>query len=94
MFEIMGTIGSLIICISALPQIVKTYRTKKANDISISYLIILMSGMTLTMIYSLYVGDLVFIFGNSLSVLTTGVLIFLCLRYRNQLTTQVIENRH
>ena len=84
MFEIMGTIGSLIICISALPQIVKTYRTKKADDISISYLIILMSGMTLTMIYSLYVGDLVFIFGNSLSVLTTGVLIFLCLRYRQE----------
>jgi MtN3 and saliva related transmembrane protein len=94
MFEIMGTIGSLIICISALPQIVKTYRTKKANDISISYLIILMSGMTLTMIYSLYVGDLVFIFGNSLSVLTTGVLIFLCLRYRNQFMTQAIENRN
>jgi MtN3 and saliva related transmembrane protein len=93
-FEIMGTIGSLIICISALPQIVKTYRTKKADDISISYLIILMSGMSLMMIYSLYVGDMVFIFGNSLSVLSTGVLIFLCLRYRSHFMTQVIEDRH
>lgn len=93
MFELMGTVGSLIICISALPQIMKTYRTKKADDISISYLMTLMSGMTLTMIYSLYVGDLVFIFGNSLSVLSTGVLIFLCLRYRNQILPQAIENR-
>jgi MtN3 and saliva related transmembrane protein len=90
MFEIMGTIGSLIICISALPQIAKTYRTKKANDLSISYLMILMSGMTLMMIYSLHIGDLIFIFGNSLSVLSTGILIFLCLRYRNQFMTQVI----
>lgn len=94
MFEMMGTVGSLIICISALPQIVKTYRTKKANDLSISYLTILMSGMTLMMIYSLHIGDLIFIFGNFLSVLSTGVLIFLCLRYRSQFTTQVIENRH
>lgn len=92
MFEIMGTIGSLIICISALPQIIKTYRTKKADDISISYLIILMSGMALMMIYSLHVGDLVFIFGNALSVLTTGILIFLCLRYRGQFVTRVIED--
>lgn len=94
MFEIMGTIGSLIICISALPQIAKTYRTKKANDLSISYLIILMFGMTLMMIYSLHIGDPIFIFGNSLSVLSTGVLIFLCLWYRSQFMTQVIENRH
>jgi len=84
MFEIMGTVGSLIICISSLPQILKTYRTKKADDISISYLIILMVGMTLMMIYALHNGDPIFIFGNSLSVLSTGVLIFLCLRYRSQ----------
>lgn len=83
MFGLIGTVGSLILCISALPQIMKTYRTKKADDISISYLMTLMSGMTLTTIYSLYVGDLVFIFGNSLSVLSTGVLIFLCLQYKN-----------
>jgi MtN3 and saliva related transmembrane protein len=94
MFEILGITGSLIICISTLPQIVKTYRTKKANDISISYLIILMFGMTLMMIYSLHVGDPIFIFGNSLSVLSTGVLIFLCLRYRSQFMPQEIENRY
>ena len=94
MFEIVGTIGSLIICISALPQIVKTYRTKKADDLSISYLIILMLGMALMMIYSLHIRDPIFIFGNSLSVLSTGVLIFLCLRYRSQFMPQVIENRH
>jgi len=87
MFEIMGLIGSLTLCISALPQIVKTYRTKKADDLSISYLIILMLGMALMMIYSLHLGDPIFIFGNSLSVLSTGVLIFLCLRYRSQFMT-------
>lgn len=94
MFEMMGAIGSLVICISSLPQIVKTYRTKKANDLSISYLIILMFGMTLMMIYSLHIGDPIFIFGNSLSVLSTGVLIFLCFWYRSQFMAQVVENRH
>jgi MtN3 and saliva related transmembrane protein len=28
-FEILGTAGSLILCASAIPQIVKTYRTKE-----------------------------------------------------------------
>lgn len=92
MFEIMGTIGSLIICISALPQIMKTYKTKKADDISIPYLLLLMFGMTLTMIYSIYTGDPVFIFGNSLSLFSVGILILLCLRYRSESRIQVIEN--
>jgi MtN3 and saliva related transmembrane protein len=82
LFELMGTIGSLIVCMSAFPQIAKTYRTKKADDISISYLLILMAGITLMTVYALHIGDPVFIFGNILSVASTGILIFLWLRYR------------
>lgn len=81
LFELTGTIGSLIVCMSAFPQIVKTYRTKKADDISLSYLLILMAGITLMTVYALHIGDPVFILGNILSVASTGILIFLWLRY-------------
>ena len=82
MFEILGTTGSLIMCASAVPQIIKTYRTKSSGDLSIIYLGILMFGMTLLQAYSLYVRDFVFIFGNTLSVLSTGALIALWFRYK------------
>jgi MtN3 and saliva related transmembrane protein len=83
MFEILGITGSLIVSVSVVPQIVKTYRTKKANDLSILYLGILMIGIVMVTLYSIYVGNLIFILGNIWSAGSTGILIFLCYSYRN-----------
>jgi len=81
-FKILGTAGSLILCASAIPQIVKTYKTKSSGDLSILYLITLMFGLALLMVYSIYIRDLVFIFGNTLALSSTGVMIFLWFKYR------------
>jgi lipid-A-disaccharide synthase-like uncharacterized protein len=43
-----------------------------------------MLGMGLLQSYSVYVRDFVFIFGNTLSMLSTGLLIVLWFRYRGQ----------
>jgi MtN3 and saliva related transmembrane protein len=83
-FEIIGTTGALIICASAIPQVVKTYRLKRSGDLSIVYLSVLMLGMGLLQSYSVYVRDFVFIFGNGLSMFSTGILIVLWFRYREQ----------
>lgn len=82
-FEILGITGSLIVSASVIPQIIKTYKTKKADDLSILYLGILTTGMVMITLYSLYVGNLIFILGNIWSVASTGILIVLCYRYRN-----------
>jgi len=84
LFEILGTAGSLVICASAIPQVLKTYRVKRSRDLSIVYLAVLMFGMSLLQAYSVYVKDFVFIFGNTLSMLSTGLLITLWFRYRKQ----------
>jgi MtN3 and saliva related transmembrane protein len=83
-FEMMGTTGSLIMCASSIPQIWKTYRTKCIDGLSGSYLAILMLGMLLILIYALYVKNIVFIFGNGLSLALTGILVGMWFRYRRQ----------
>ena len=80
-FEMMGTMGSLIMCASAVPQIWKTYRTKCTDGLSGSYLGTLMLGMSLIMVYALYVKNMVFILGNGLSLALTGILVGLWFRY-------------
>jgi len=84
LFEALGTTGSVIMCVSAIPQIVKIYRTRCARGLSIIYLAVLMTGMSLIMLYALYVRDVVFIFGNGTALLLTGILVGLCFRYRNE----------
>ena len=83
-FEILGTAGSLILCASAIPQVAKTYRTKRSGDLSFIYLATLMLGLVLLMVYSIYVKDFVFIFGNTLALSSTGVMIFFWFKYRIQ----------
>jgi MtN3 and saliva related transmembrane protein len=81
-FEMMGTTGSMIMCASSVPQIWKTYRTKCIDGLSGSYLAILMLGMSFIMAYALYVKNIVFIFGNGLSLSLTGILVAMWFRYR------------
>lgn len=80
-FEFLGITGSLIICGSVIPQVIRTYRTKSARDLSIAYLVTLMTGIIMLTLYSVYIRDLVFIFGNVLSILSIGILIGLWKRY-------------
>ncbi len=80
-FEFLGTGGSLILCASAVPQIVKTFRTRSAKDLSIAYLLVLLLGILMMTVYSLHIGDAIFIFANGLSLAATVVLIALWLRY-------------
>jgi MtN3 and saliva related transmembrane protein len=88
-FQILGTTGSLIMCASSIPQIMKTYRMKCAANLSGSYLAILMIGMSLILLYAVYVRDIVFIFGNGISLILTGILIVL--RYKYDISTRANE---
>lgn len=85
-FQMMGTAGSLIMCASSIPQIIKTYRMKCADDLSGSYLAILMLGMSLILLYALHVRDVVFILGNGISLTLTTILI--ALRYKYRMSTK------
>ncbi len=80
-FQIMGTTGSLIMCASSIPQIIKTYRMKCADNLSGSYLAILMLGMTLILLYALHIKDIVFITVNTISLTLTAILVALRYKY-------------
>ena len=91
-FQLLGTIGSLIMCASSVPQILKTYRMKCADGLSGSYLTILMIGMSLILLYALHVRDIVFIFGNGISLTLTSILIVLRYQYRRNSKGNEIES--
>ncbi len=90
-FEMLGTTGSIIMCASSVPQIIKTYRTKCSDGLSGSYLAILMIGMSFILSYALYEKNIVFIFGNGLSLTLTGLLAAMWFRYRR--TGKNTENK-
>ena len=73
---IIGLIAGTCTTISFLPQVIKTIKTKKTKDISMSMYIVLATGILLWMIYGILIKDLPVILANSISfVLAISVLI-------------------
>ena len=54
--EILGTIGGTMIALSLLPQVIHTFRTKSAGDISYVYQGIYIVGTTLVNLYAITFG--------------------------------------
>ena len=51
--QIVGLIAGLCTAVSLLPQIVKIVKEKKAQDISVAYLLVLLLGLVLWIVYGI-----------------------------------------
>jgi MtN3 and saliva related transmembrane protein len=51
--EAVGYLAGLLVSISLVPQVLKTWRTKSADDISLIWTIVLMSGLVLWIVYAI-----------------------------------------
>lgn len=54
--EALGFIGGIMISLSLIPQVIKTFRTKDASSISYSYQAIYIVGCTFINIYAFYIN--------------------------------------
>lgn len=50
-FQILGFLGSLLLAASLVPQMMKLYKTKSAKDISLSYQISYVLGLSMIVVY-------------------------------------------
>ncbi len=53
MIEFIGWLGAILFSLCAVPQAIKTYRTKKADDLSWAFLMMWLWGEIFTLIYVL-----------------------------------------
>jgi MtN3 and saliva related transmembrane protein len=80
---IMATVFSVS---STLPQIIKSLKIKKTDDISIWLVVVLITGLGLWVVYGIAKQDPVLIGGNAIAVLLNCIVLFLKIKYsRNPL---------
>ena len=80
--EIVGIAAGICTSLSLLPQLVKMIKTKKAEDISLFYLLILLTGLSLWIWYGAMRDDAPIIFTNSFSLLLNVILIVLGIKFK------------
>jgi MtN3 and saliva related transmembrane protein len=84
MTEWVGIIAGLFTATSLLPQLIKLIRKKKAEDISLFFLIILFCGVGLWIWYGILREDLPIIATNAFSLLVNILMIVLGIKYKKE----------
>lgn len=70
-----GLFAGLLTSFAVVPQVVRTWRTKHAKDLSIWQPLLLVAGMLLWLIYGLMINDTPLIAANTFSLLCYFLLI-------------------
>lgn len=84
--QLVGIVAGILTASSMLPQLIKIIKEKKAEDVSLIMLLVLISGVALWIVYGFMRDDLPIIATNGFSLLVNLVTIILRLRYSKSKT--------
>jgi len=83
-WTIIGSSAAVLTMFSFIPQIIKTMKTKSAKDVSLVTLFQLSLGVSLWIVYGIYLKDIIIITANSVTLTTLIILLFLYFNYGRQ----------
>ena len=78
---LIGITAGILVLSGWIPQIVKGYRTKRMNDVSVYLMIIYFAGAFLRFVYGLALDDIYIIGTNLIIALLTMLVLFMKLKY-------------
>lgn len=82
--EYIGLIAGVLTSSSLLPQLIKLVKEKKAEDVSVVMLIILMTGIGFWIYYGIIREDEPIIYTNSFSLLLNISVLILAIKYKRK----------
>ena len=75
--DFFGYFAALLTTIAFLPQLIKTLRTKKAEDVSLTTLILFLTGVAAWIVYGLKISSIPILIANIITfVLNLLILVF------------------
>lgn len=80
--EVVGYLAAVLTTIAYLPQVIKTWKSKSASDLSLGLFTILTSGVLLWLLYGILIGNPIIITANTITLLLTGSMLYFKLRYK------------
>ncbi|MBE9038791.1 SemiSWEET transporter [aff. Roholtiella sp. LEGE 12411] len=78
----LGLVAGVLTTIAYVPQLIKTWQSKSAHDLSWSMLIILCTGIILWLVYGTSVHDVPIIAANIVTLLLASIILVLKIKYR------------
>ncbi len=79
---VLGTAAMIGSTVSLMPQVLQTWRTRKANDISATWLVVALVSTTIWGIYGVQIGAQAVIWANVACFLQCGSILFIKLQQK------------
>ncbi|NMM50653.1 SemiSWEET transporter [Marinigracilibium pacificum] len=80
--EIIGIVAGCCTTIAFLPQVIKTWKSKSAKDLSLSMFLIFFTGVLLWLTYGILISDIPVILANGATLVLSGILLFFKIRFK------------
>ena len=82
--QIIGLAAGILTASSLIPQVIKTFKEKKAEEVSLIMLFVLQAGLVLWIVYGFKKDDLPIIVTNCFSLFVNILMVVLRIRYRKK----------
>lgn len=82
--QYLGLVAGALTTVAFVPQVLKTYKSRSAKDLSLGMFSIFFAGVALWLVYGIMVNDVPVIAANLLTLVLAFTLIVFKFKFRNQ----------
>lgn len=79
---VVGLSAATLTTLAFLPQVIKTWRSRSAHDISLIMFLMMFVGISLWLTYGYLISDLPLILANIVTLVLAAIILFFKLRYK------------
>jgi MtN3 and saliva related transmembrane protein len=87
MIPILGLVAGACTSLAAVPQLIKTWKTKEVENISMKMFLLYVVGMSLWLTYGIIRSDTPIVVTNAIALTFHGMMLFFKLKYKNKAGT-------
>ena len=81
--EILGLTAGTFTTVSFLPQVIKTWKSRSAKDLSLIMFLLFTAGIALWLVYGIMINDLPVIASNVITLVLAGTILFFKVRFKD-----------
>ena len=80
--NLLGILAGTLTTVAFVPQVVKTWRSRSARDISLGMFVIFTLGVILWLFYGIHLGAWPIVVANAVTLVLSAAILYLKWRYR------------
>ena len=77
----LGLTAGFCTTIAFIPQVMKTWKTRSAKDLSLAMFVVYLAGILLWLLYGVLLGDIAIVLANAATSVLAGSVLYFKLRY-------------